>query len=70
VTRSSKSARSTGIETRSCRAIIRSRRFGFSAAAVVRNCSSAALLALRSVSFWTKDVRSSKRICRPAIVAQ
>ena len=43
VTRSSNSARSTRIETRSCSAIIRSRRFGFSAAAVVRNCSSARL---------------------------
>ena len=39
---------------------MRSRRFGFSAAAVVRNCSSATLLAFRSVSFWTKLARSSK----------
>ena len=43
VTRSSKSARSTRIETRSCSAIMRSRRFGFSAAQVARNCSSAPL---------------------------
>ena len=48
----------------------RRRRFGFSAAAVARNCSSAPLLALPSVSFVTKLARSSKRIWRPAIVAQ
>jgi hypothetical protein len=70
VTRSSKSARSTRIDTRSCSAIMRSRRFGFSAAHVARNCSSAPLLARPSVSFCTNDARSSKRIWRPAIVAQ
>ena len=70
VTRSSKSARSTRIDTRSCSAIIRSRRFGFSAAQVERNCSSAPFDARPSVSFCTNDARSSKRICRPAIVAQ
>ena len=43
VTRSSKLARSTRIETRSASAIIRRRRFGFSAAQVKRNCSSARL---------------------------
>ena len=52
VTRSSKLIRSTGIETRSESAISRSRRFGFSAAQVKRNCSSAALLA-RALSFST-----------------
>jgi hypothetical protein len=41
VTRSSKSARSTVIETRSCERVIRSRRFGFSAAQTARNVSSA-----------------------------
>src|SRR5436309_10558793 len=39
LTRSSKSARSTTIETRSDSAMMRSRRFGFSAAQVARNCS-------------------------------
>ena len=70
VTRSSKSARSTVIETRSESAIMRSRRFGFSAAHVARNCSRHALEAPRSVSFVTNAARSSKRIWRPAIVAQ
>ena len=70
VTRSSKSARSTIIETRSESAIIRRRRFGFSAAQVERNCSRHAFEAPRSVSFVTKAARSSKRIWRPAIVAQ
>jgi len=60
----------TRIETRSCNAIMRRRRFGFSAAQVARNCSSAPLDAWPSVSFCTNDARSSKRICRPAIVAQ
>ena len=69
VTRSSKLARSIGIATRSASAIIRSRRFGFSAAQVKRNCSSAALLA-RAVSFSKSATRSSKRACRPAMRAQ
>ena len=49
---------------------MRSRRFGFSAAQVARNCSSAPFDAPRSVNFATNSVRSSKRIWRPAIVAQ
>ena len=70
VTRSSKSARSTIIETRSESAIILSRRFGFSAAHVARNCSSVDFSAPRAVSFSTNATRSSKRIWRPAIAAQ
>jgi hypothetical protein len=70
VTRSSKSARSTFIETRSERAMMRRRRFGFSAAQVARNCSSVPFDAPRAVSFSTKAARSSKRIWRAAIVAQ
>ena len=49
---------------------MRSRRFGFSAAHVARNCSSAPLLARPSVNLRAKSLRWSKRICRPAIVAQ
>ena len=70
VTRSSKSARSTGVATRSSSAVIRSRRFGFSAAQVERNVSSAPLLARPSVNLRAKSARWSKRIWRPAIVAQ
>ena len=62
VTRSSKSARSTRIETRSASAIRRSLRFGFWAAQVARNVSSAPLEAPWAVNFWTKLWRSSKRI--------
>jgi hypothetical protein len=49
---------------------MRRRRFGFSAAQVARNCSRHVFEAPRAVSFSTKAARSSKRICRPAIVAQ
>ena len=49
---------------------MRSRRFGFSAAHVERNCASAVFDAPRSVNLRTSSVRSSKRMLRPAIVAQ
>ena len=70
VTRSSKSALSTGVATRSRSAVIRRRRFGFSAAQVERNCSSATLLARPSTNFRANSTRWSKRICLPAMVAQ
>ena len=70
VTRSSKSARSIVIETRSWSAVIRSRRFGFSAAQTERNVSSAVLDAWLSANFFANSARWSKRSCRPAIVAQ
>ena len=70
VTRSSKSARSTGVATRSASAVIRSRRFGFSAAQTERNVSRAPLSARPSANFLAKSARWSKRIWRPAIVAQ
>ena len=70
VTRSSKSARSTGVATRSASAVMRSRRFGFSAAQMERNVSSATLLARPSVNFFANSARWSKRMLRPAIVAQ
>jgi hypothetical protein len=70
VTRSSKSARSTGVDTRSASAVIRNRRFGFSAAQVARKVSSASLLARPSANLRANSARWSKRICRPAIVAQ
>ena len=70
VTRSSKSARSTGVATRSASAVIRRRRFGFSAAHTARNVSSAPLPARPSVNLRAKSARWSNRICRPAIVAQ
>ena len=70
VTRSSKSARSTGVATRSASAVIRRRRFGFSAAHTARNVSSAPLPARPSVNLRAKSVRWSNRIWRPAIVAQ
>jgi hypothetical protein len=49
---------------------MRSRRFGFSAAQVERNCSSAGLLARPSANLRANSARWSKRICLPAIVAQ
>ena len=49
---------------------MRRRRFGFSAAQVERNCSSAPLLARPSANFVANSARWSNRICRPAIVAQ
>jgi hypothetical protein len=70
VTRSSKSARSTVIDTRSWSAVIRSRRFGFSAAQMERKVSRAGLDARASANFFANSARWSNRICRPAIVAQ
>ena len=49
---------------------MRRRRFGFSAAQVARNCSSATLLARPSVNLRANSARWSNRIWRPAIVAQ
>ena len=65
VTRSSKSARSTRIETRSASAIIRRRRFGFSAAHVVRNCSSAPFVA-RPVGELLDELRALLEADLPA----
>ena len=49
---------------------MRSRRFGFSAAQIERNVSSAAFDARLSANFFANSARWSKRIWRPAIVAQ
>ena len=70
VTRSSKSARSTVVATRSWSAVMRRRRFGFSAAQTARNVSSAGFDARPSTNFFANSARWSKRIWRPAIVAQ
>ena len=68
VTRSSKSARSTTTATRSPRAERRRRRFGFSAAQLMRKASRHSRLA--RASFSAKAWRSSNRTCRPAMRAQ
>jgi hypothetical protein len=70
VTRSSKSARSTVIETRSDSAMMRSRRFGFSGRAGREELLERSLRRAARVSFSTNAARSSNRIWRPAIVAQ
>ena len=64
VTRSSKSARSTDIETRSASAVIRRRRFGFSAAQSRGTVSRQAFDERPSVSFLTNSARSSYRTWR------
>ncbi len=68
VTRSSKLARSTVTATRSPRAERRRRRFGFSAAQLIRKASRHSREAL--ASFSAKCWRSSNRSWRPAIRAQ
>ena len=49
---------------------MRRRRFGFSAAQIERKVSSAGFEARASVNFFANSARWSKRIWRPAIVAQ